>query len=233
MENNERKNNSLTELMEASMSKIRDMVDSNTIIGEPIQTPDGVTLIPVSRLSFGFGCGGGDYGKQAPKFGGASTAGVKVEYSRQLKGNFYWGVDFSARWHLGSLMSYDWSGHGSDPYRNTVAQDIYKLDAMAYYRLPVVKSRLFLRFGAGVGAGYHRILKHVDNDLDKDRVLPFFNVECAWILRVTKGFELKFSPTILFVPSEFSVSPVELGAPTDVTPWLTDAGFSLTCGWRF
>ena len=68
MENNERKNNSLTELMEASMSKIRDMVDSNTIIGEPIQTPDGVTLIPVSRLSFGFGCGGGDYGKQAPKF---------------------------------------------------------------------------------------------------------------------------------------------------------------------
>ena len=72
MENNERKNNSLTELMEASMSKIRDMVDSNTIIGEPIQTPDGVTLIPVSRLSFGFGCGGGDYG-------GASTAGVKVE----------------------------------------------------------------------------------------------------------------------------------------------------------
>ena len=41
--------------------------------------PDGVTLIPVSRLSFGFGCGGGDYGKQAPKFGGASTAGVKVE----------------------------------------------------------------------------------------------------------------------------------------------------------
>ena len=66
MENNERKNNSLTELMEASMSKIRDMVDSNTIIGEPIQTPDGVTLIPVSRLSFGLGCGGGDYGKQAP-----------------------------------------------------------------------------------------------------------------------------------------------------------------------
>ena len=66
MENNERKNNSLTELMEASMSKIRDMVDSNTIIGEPSQTPDGVTLFRVSRLSVGFGCGGGDYGKQAP-----------------------------------------------------------------------------------------------------------------------------------------------------------------------
>ena len=79
MENNERKNNSLTELMEASMSKIRDMVDSNTIIGEPIQTPDGVTLIPVSRLSFGFGCGGGDYGKQPDKMGAGAGAGVRVE----------------------------------------------------------------------------------------------------------------------------------------------------------
>lgn len=79
MENNERKNNSLTELMEASMSKIRDMVDSNTIIGEPIQTPDGVTLIPVSRLSFGFGCGGGDYGKQTNQMGAGAGAGVRVE----------------------------------------------------------------------------------------------------------------------------------------------------------
>lgn len=79
MEMNEKKNNSLTALMESSMSKIREMVDSNSIIGEPIVTPDGVTLIPVSRLSFGFGCGGGDYGKQGPKFGGASTAGVRVE----------------------------------------------------------------------------------------------------------------------------------------------------------
>lgn len=79
MEMNEKKSSSLTSLMETSMGKIREMVDSNSIIGEPITTPDGVTLIPVSRLSFGFGCGGGDYGKQGPKFGGASTAGVKVE----------------------------------------------------------------------------------------------------------------------------------------------------------
>ena len=80
MENNERKNNSLTELMEASMSKIRDMVDSNTIIGEPIQTPDGVTLIPISRVSFGFGSGGGDYGKPGQNnFGGGGGAGVKID----------------------------------------------------------------------------------------------------------------------------------------------------------
>ena len=66
-------------LMNVTMDKIRQMVDSNTIVGEPITTPDGVTLIPVSRLSFGFGCGGGDYGKQPDKVGAAAAAGVRVE----------------------------------------------------------------------------------------------------------------------------------------------------------
>ena len=78
MEMNEKKN-SITEVMQASMAKIREMVDSNTIVGEPITTPDGVTLIPVSRLSFGFGCGGGDYGKQGTQMGAGAGAGVRVE----------------------------------------------------------------------------------------------------------------------------------------------------------
>ena len=63
MEMTEKNKSSLSAMMETSMDKIRQMVDSNTIVGEPITTPDGVTLIPVSRLSYGFGCGGGDYGK--------------------------------------------------------------------------------------------------------------------------------------------------------------------------
>ena len=75
MEINEKKN-AISAMMEASMGKIREMVDSNTVVGEPIVTADGVTLIPVSRLSFGFGCGGGDYGKQPDKLG---AAGVRVE----------------------------------------------------------------------------------------------------------------------------------------------------------
>ena len=78
MENNEKKN-SISAMMEASMDKIRQMVDSNTVVGEPINTADGVPLIPVSRLSFGFGCGGGDYGKQPDKVGAAAAAGVRVE----------------------------------------------------------------------------------------------------------------------------------------------------------
>ena len=73
------KKNSLSEMMETSMDKIRQMVDSNTIVGEPITTPDGVTLIPGSRLSYGFGCGGGDYGKNGASSGAGCGAGIRVE----------------------------------------------------------------------------------------------------------------------------------------------------------
>lgn len=72
--------NKLSEVMSESMAKIREMVDANTIVGQPITTPDGVTLIPISKVSFGFGSGGGDYGaKPADKFGGAGAAGVKID----------------------------------------------------------------------------------------------------------------------------------------------------------
>ena len=79
MEMTEKNKNSLSAMMETSMDKIRQMVDSNTIVGEPITTPDGVTLIPVSRLSYGFGCGGGDYGKNQSSSGAGCGAGVRVE----------------------------------------------------------------------------------------------------------------------------------------------------------
>ena len=69
----------LSDLMRSTMDKIREMADTNTIVGQPITTPDGVTLIPISRVSMGFGCGGADYGKTQPKdFGGGSGAGVSV-----------------------------------------------------------------------------------------------------------------------------------------------------------
>lgn len=79
MENSKEKKAPLSELMDTTMSKIRDMVDSNSIVGEPITTPDGVTLIPISRVSFGFGSGGSDYGKTTQKFGGGGGAGVKID----------------------------------------------------------------------------------------------------------------------------------------------------------
>ena len=77
MENKEK--NSVSELMETTMTKIREMVDSNSVIGEPITTPDGVTLIPVSRVSLGFGSGGGTYGQTSERYGGGGGAGVKID----------------------------------------------------------------------------------------------------------------------------------------------------------
>ena len=78
MDSAERKS-PLNDLMQATMAKIHEMVDTNTIVGEPISTPDGVTLIPISKVSFGFGSGGGDYGKTTQNFGGGSGAGVKID----------------------------------------------------------------------------------------------------------------------------------------------------------
>lgn len=78
MENLEKKA-PLNDLMDTAMGKIREMVDSNSIIGEPITTPDGVTVIPISRVSFGFGSGGGDYGTAKTIFGGGAGAAVKID----------------------------------------------------------------------------------------------------------------------------------------------------------
>ena len=72
-------NKPLSELMETTMNKVREMVDTNSVIGEPITTPDGVTVIPISRVSFGFGTGGSDYGKTVDKFGGAGAAGARID----------------------------------------------------------------------------------------------------------------------------------------------------------
>lgn len=75
------KKNPLSDLMQSTMEKVHEMVDTNTIVGQPITTPDGVTLIPISKVSFGFGGGGGDYGKNAAQtnFGGGAGAGVKID----------------------------------------------------------------------------------------------------------------------------------------------------------
>ena len=74
------KKSPLRDLMDSTMEKVHEMVDANNIVGAPITTPDGVTLIPISRVSFGFGSGGGDYGKQGKdNFGGGGGAGVKID----------------------------------------------------------------------------------------------------------------------------------------------------------
>jgi len=70
----------LSEMMRSAMEKVHEMVDTNTIVGQPITTMDGVTLIPISKVSFGVGGGGADYGKSSKDgFGGGAGAGVKID----------------------------------------------------------------------------------------------------------------------------------------------------------
>lgn len=75
-------------IMGTTMENIRDMVDVNTVIGEPITTQDGSTVIPVSRVSFGFVAGGGEYRCPSTKpaeacerlpFAGGTGAGVTIQ----------------------------------------------------------------------------------------------------------------------------------------------------------
>lgn len=70
-------------MLENAIAKIREMVDVNSVIGDPITTQDGVTIIPVSKVSVGFAGGGSDYvsknvNKQENPFGGGAGGGVKV-----------------------------------------------------------------------------------------------------------------------------------------------------------
>jgi len=56
-----RENHPIEGLMLTAMSSIRDMVDVNTIIGEPIESVEGMTIIPISKVSFGFAAGGSEF----------------------------------------------------------------------------------------------------------------------------------------------------------------------------
>ena len=73
-------NSNIGNLMDVTMTKIREMVDVDTVIGSPVSTPDGITIIPVSKVSYAFGGGGSDFPvKEKSGFGGGSGAGVRIE----------------------------------------------------------------------------------------------------------------------------------------------------------
>lgn len=68
-------------LTDNSMKNLRNLVDSDSVIGDPITTPDGTMIIPVSKVSFGFASGGSDFATSSPKdiFGGGSGGGVTIQ----------------------------------------------------------------------------------------------------------------------------------------------------------
>lgn len=73
-------------LMKTAMESIKEMVDVNTVVGDPVETPEGSIIIPISRVSAGFAAGGGEFESSGGKsenpsypFGGGSGAGVSVK----------------------------------------------------------------------------------------------------------------------------------------------------------
>lgn len=76
--------NSINDLMGITMDKIREMVDVNTVVGDPIEA-GGVTILPISQVSVGFASGGSDLDLNSQKeksnniFGGGGGASVKVK----------------------------------------------------------------------------------------------------------------------------------------------------------
>jgi len=77
----------ITGLMSAAMENLKDMVDVNTIIGDPVETPDGSVILTVSKVGFGFAAGGSEFiidqgdsqqGQQNVPFGGGTGGGVSI-----------------------------------------------------------------------------------------------------------------------------------------------------------
>ena len=73
----------LPNMLDSTIAKMREMVNVNSVVGDPISTPDGVTIIPISKISIGLGGGGSDFAsknsnQQENPFGGGVGAGVKV-----------------------------------------------------------------------------------------------------------------------------------------------------------
>ncbi|MCI1966516.1 MAG: GerW family sporulation protein [Oscillospiraceae bacterium] len=68
-------------MMDTTLEKIKQMVDVNSVIGDPITSPDGTVIVPISKVSYGFASGGSDFSGKVPDkqlFGGATGAGVTI-----------------------------------------------------------------------------------------------------------------------------------------------------------
>ncbi|MGN0623453.1 MAG: GerW family sporulation protein [Oscillospiraceae bacterium] len=74
-------NTKLESLVKTAMEKIKEMTECETVIGKPIVTADGTTIIPVSKVSLGFASGGSDLPTKSTKdqFGGGSGAGITIQ----------------------------------------------------------------------------------------------------------------------------------------------------------
>ena len=68
----------INNMIDVAMSKLKELTNSETVIGEPITMPNGVTAIPVCKVSFGFASGGTDFPNKDTMFGGGTGGGVSI-----------------------------------------------------------------------------------------------------------------------------------------------------------
>ena len=76
-------NNPIGELMQTTMESVKNILKVDTVVGDPIYTPDGITLVPISKISVGFGGGGVEFnsktGGNKQPYGGGNATGVKID----------------------------------------------------------------------------------------------------------------------------------------------------------
>ena len=76
-------NNPIGALMQTTMENVKNMLKVDTVVGDPIITPDGITLVPISKVSVGFGGGGVEFGNKpaagSRPYGGGNATGVKID----------------------------------------------------------------------------------------------------------------------------------------------------------
>lgn len=82
-------------ILESTIEKVKDLVNVSTIIGEPIKVDNGVTIIPVSKVTYGFASGGSDFPSKSNQdiFGGGGGAGVIITFVAFLVIDAYGNVD--------------------------------------------------------------------------------------------------------------------------------------------
>lgn len=152
---------------------------------------------------------------------------ASIDYSKSIKGNTYWGVSY---FHGFRCYNTDYSK--SDGINEGTGKNIATFSGMLYHYFPLIKNRLYLRGGVGLGAGYHYGYKtgFAHSDV-KDQVLPYITVELQAVIRLNNGIEIKLSP-LLVSPSRFMYSLKQESIEEGKSTYLFDTGH-LSIGFNF
>ena len=131
--------NKLQEMIRTSLESIRAMVDANTVVGTPIETPSGTTIIPISKVSVGYASGGLDFANKnaAKNFGGGGGTGLCVQPVCFLAVNAADELTVAAK---GTPLTPEWAADITSAGRETILPSI-----CARWLQAVIRRRTFPR----------------------------------------------------------------------------------------